>query len=88
MQQFKNNPPDIRGIPLEELREADAMIGSHDLHEGYRKLMQNRINDIESARDRSHQSKVRALGYLMRTLIGLVLLAAGVLLERFVLSGG
>jgi hypothetical protein len=75
-QNFKrDNSAEIETIRLDELRDADAMLGERDLNAGYRIAMRNRITDLDLLEERQYDSKVRAWNYIMGVITGLVIAA-------------
>lgn len=60
----RDNSEEIASIGLEELKQADEMLGDRDLNAGFRLALRNRIETLKDsstkAEQRSYDSKVRA----------------------------
>ncbi len=73
----RDNKEEIEAIELEELKQADEIIGSRDLNAGFRLAMQNRIRNLENTiakkEQRQYESKIRAWNLVTGILIGLVI---------------
>ncbi len=72
----RDSREEIEAIGLDEVRQADEMLGNRDVDTGWRRAMQNRIKVLEAeevrTEQREHESKIRAGTMVMRIVIGLV----------------
>ena len=66
---------------LSALKKTDLQLGGADINSGYRKAIVERISELESKNDKTSQSNIRALGYLVALAIALISVIAGVLLS-------
>jgi len=66
------DPAEIEAFGLAELRLADTRLGNRDIGADFRLAIQNRIADIEAASEKTYQSKVRVIGYVVAFAIGVL----------------
>jgi len=71
-----NDRSEIEVLSLEVLRSADEQYGQRDLNAGFRIALLNRIKEIEEDSQRQHQSKIRALGYVVTFALGVLVTLA------------
>lgn len=76
----------ITEFSLLELQEAEVHFGEYGYNRGHRILIRQRIRELERIRDREQAGRIRAFGYVVRVLIGILLIVVGIAIERYLLS--
>lgn len=71
----------LESYSLADLKKADMQLGKADVNSGYRKAITERISEIVSNSEKTSQSKIRAVGYVVALAIALIVLLLGVLLS-------
>lgn len=66
------NHAEIEAFSLAELRLADTRLGNRDVGADFRLAIQRRITDLEANSEKTYQSKVRTIGYIVAFAIGVL----------------
>jgi len=63
---------EIEHYSLEDLLHADESLGDRDVNDAFRKALLNRIKVIENKDEKNYQSWVRAVGYVVAFVAGVL----------------
>ena len=68
----KGEASEFLSISLEDLREANQLLGNRDIDATFRRVISDRITELEGIAGRKHDSKVRATGYVVALVLVLI----------------
>jgi hypothetical protein len=72
-----DNKEEIESIKLEDLKQANEMLGERDINAPFRLAMQSRIKEVEDLtskkEQRLYESKIRAWNLITGIIIGLII---------------
>lgn len=62
----------IGAFSVQELRNADEVIGNRDVNDSYRIALRNRIKALDDQHAKDYQSHIRVVGYLVAFALGVL----------------